>query len=418
MREETAASHYKMNLFGVSSVEFFWGLALPVLFESTFLQIFLKSIGSSNRIIGLIPAFLSSGVMIFGIAAAYITSHLEKKRKAVIITHALASLPVILFGILFPFTPACYKVTLFISCYIIFSMLLGLTLPVWQNFLVKIFEPATTIRALSIMMTVQMTARFLGSLMIFKVVDLFAFSTFSTSAVFIIAGIMMFAGSFMFYFITEHQDNTDSTRYHHSIKSMFVSARSITHNRNYMMFMYSFIESHATIAVLSFYANFAVEHRGINSATAAGLFAAVIYAASFTSNIMFGWLNILSLKGKITAARVSSITGTLILLCASNIQMFIAASFLFGISRGVNQFAYAPGVKLLSGAEDTTDYFAISSVLIFPFAFGIPYFSGLVLDVTGGGNASFILVFCILLVFQVAGLAAVILAGFESEVKG
>lgn len=407
---------YRKNVFGISSAEFFWGLSLPVLFESTFLQLFLKSIGASNRTIGLVPALISAGMMLFGIAAAYITSHLAEKRKAVIITHATASLPVIIFGALLPFVPPDSRVTLFMSCYVSFSLLLGLTLPIWQNFLVKIFKPEMTVKALSIMMTVQMGTRFIGSIIIFRVVKNYNFSINSTSVIFFSAGLFMLIGAFMFYFTREQVILPDVVRKHHDFLSLLNSARVIISNRNYMLYMYSFVESHATIALLSFYANFAVLHRGIDSATAAGIFAAVIYTASFMANITLGWMDLLPLKLKITAARISSIAGTLILLIASSMQLFIVASFLFGISRGVNQFTYAPGVKRLSGADDATDYFAISSVLIFPFAFGIPFLSGLVLDRSGGGADAFIGVFTVLLVFQLAGLAAIIFSDFKSAV--
>ena len=410
------SSAYHINVAGVSTAEFFWGLALPLLFESTFLQLYLKSIGASNRTIGLVPALMSAGMMLFGVAAAYITSHLEEKRMAVIITHATASLPVIIFGALLPFTPAGMKVSLFLTCYIAFSVLLGFTLPVWQNFLVKIFDTEKIVRALAVMMIVQMAARFTGSVIIFRVVEKFDFTAKITSALFVTAGLLMFAGSFMFYFVKEGIISTESLRPPHNVKSLVRSARNIIRNRNYMLFMYSFIESHATIAVLSFYANFAVQHRGINRASAAGLFAASIYIASFTSNVIFGLINLLSLKRKIIFARISGICGTVLLIFSSGIYMFIATSFLFGISRGINQFAYAPGVKLISGEEDVTDFFAISSVLIFPFAFGIPFLSGLALDISGGGEEAFIFLFAILLIVQAAGLVAVILSDFRAKV--
>ena len=410
------SSAYHINVAGVSTAEFFWGLALPLLFESTFLQLYLKSIGASNRTIGLVPALMSAGMMLFGVAAAYITSHLEEKRMAVIITHATASLPVIIFGALLPFTPAGMKVSLFLTCYIAFSVLLGFTLPVWQNFLVKIFDTEKIVRALAVMMIVQMAARFTGSVIIFRVVEKFDFTAKITSALFVTAGLLMFAGSFMFYFVKEGIISTESLRPPHNVKSLVRSAQNIIRNRNYMLFMYSFIESHATIAVLSFYANFAVQHRGINRASAAGLFAASIYIASFTSNVVFGLINLLSLKRKIIFARISGICGTVLLIFSSGIYMFIATSFLFGISRGINQFAYAPGVKLISGEEDVTDFFAISSVLIFPFAFGIPFLSGLALDISGGGEEAFIFLFAILLIVQAAGLVAVILSDFRAKV--
>ena len=91
--------HYKRNALGLSASEALWGFGLPVLVESTFLQVFLKNLGASDGIIGLLPGLLSAGVGVFALLAALFTSHLRDKRRAVIITHVLASLPIILYGI-------------------------------------------------------------------------------------------------------------------------------------------------------------------------------------------------------------------------------------------------------------------------------------------------------------------------------
>ena len=40
--------YYIRNVFGISAVEFLWGLGLPVVVESTFLQLFLKNLGASG----------------------------------------------------------------------------------------------------------------------------------------------------------------------------------------------------------------------------------------------------------------------------------------------------------------------------------------------------------------------------------
>jgi len=49
--------HYKRNVFGISSAEVLWGIGLPLVIESTFLQLFLKSLGASSFAIGLVPSF-------------------------------------------------------------------------------------------------------------------------------------------------------------------------------------------------------------------------------------------------------------------------------------------------------------------------------------------------------------------------
>lgn len=403
------------NTAGISSVELFWGLALPVLFESTFLQIFLKQIGASNSVIGLVPAILSAGIMLFGLVSAYFTSHLINKKRAVIITHLLSAAPWIIFGILLPFFPDETRVYFFLVTYIMFSLMLGLTMPVWQNFLVKIFVPEKTVRAMAIMMTVQIAGRFTGSLVIFKIVEKYAFSIRSASTVFIIIGLLMFSGSFFFLMINEQKNSQSEGRKRHSIRSLAGSACMILHDRNYLVFLYSFVEPHSTITIMSFYANYAVEFRGINHAAAAGLFAGVIYTASFMTNILLGWMDILPLKLKFITARIAGLAGTAVLLISNDLPVFLAASFLFGVSRSVNQFGYAPAVKKISRAQDTTDIFAISSMLIFPFAFCIPLISGLYLDSASGAESSYRAVFIILSFFQAAGLAAMLLTDFEYQ---
>ena len=44
--------YFLQNVIGISGVEFLYGLGLPVVVESTFLQIFLKKLGASNFAIG------------------------------------------------------------------------------------------------------------------------------------------------------------------------------------------------------------------------------------------------------------------------------------------------------------------------------------------------------------------------------
>jgi hypothetical protein len=89
-----------------------------------------------------------------------------------------------------------------------------------------------------------------------------------------------------------------------------------------------------------------------------------------------------------------------------------------GISRGVNQSANAPAVKLLSGLDDATDYFAISAIIIFPFSFSIPFISGILLDsLSIHGAFSYTAVFIMLLILQCTGLIFTILTDFQPEIK-
>src|SRR6056297_3903199 len=99
--------HFARNTAGISSVEFFWGMGMPILIESTFLQIFLRSLGASYFLIGLLPVFLGLSIPIFSLVSAYVSSRLQSKRLSVVLYHMAAALPVALFGLyLLLFHPA------------------------------------------------------------------------------------------------------------------------------------------------------------------------------------------------------------------------------------------------------------------------------------------------------------------------
>lgn len=410
-------SYFARNTIGLSSAEFFWGLALPVLFESAFLQIFLKQIGASNKIVGLVPSILATGVMLFSLMSAWFTSHLVKKKRTVIITHMTASMPFLVFGIILPYIPPSFRVGIFITVYILFSFAIGITLPLWQNFIVKIFSPLKTLKANSIMMTAQIFARLIGSFFIFKSVEKYSFSIESASVIFISVGIVFFTGSFFFLIVHEpSSDNTVTRSTPHNMKTLAVAADHIFKNKNYLKYLAGTTESFATISVLSFYANFAVEFKGIQKEIAAGLFVACIYTAGVLTNILLGWLNLFKLKTKFLIARTAAVSGTIILIFSDSLLSFLSVSFILGISRAVNGSANAPAVKLLSGLDDATDYFAISTILIFPLSFSIPVLSGIIIDsLSSYGSFSYIAVFITLAVLQFTGFLFTAFTDFKPE---
>ncbi|HEY1405153.1 MAG TPA: hypothetical protein VF857_00950, partial [Spirochaetota bacterium] len=79
-------------------------------------------------------------------------------------------------------------------------------------------------------------------------------------------------------------------------------------------------------------------------------------------------------------AKTCAVVAITSLVFATHLAVFIIASFLIGIARGVNQLAYPPAVKLLSRKNDMTDYFALTQLFALPFSFVIPFLSGIVID--------------------------------------
>ena len=134
-------TYYKRNVIGISGCEFLWGLGLPVVLESTFLQLFLRSLGASSFQVGLIPAFSFLGSSIFALLSSYFTVGLAFKRGAVIYLHLISGMSLVIFGaILFFFEEHASVLTIFFVSYAVFSICMGMTVPVWLNYLVNIFS--------------------------------------------------------------------------------------------------------------------------------------------------------------------------------------------------------------------------------------------------------------------------------------
>lgn len=373
--------YFIRNTCGVSSVEFFWGLTLPVVVESTFLQIYLRSIGASGTAIGLIPSIYALFLALCAPVSAMLTSHLIHKRRAVILAHIAGSIPFILYGVLVAAAPAAGTPLVFLLLYAAYSAFMGITIPIWQNYLMRIFSPEKTFSALSMMFVVQVAARLAGGFAIAGAVKLFAFSPRGAAIAFICTGLSFLIGSCFFFITHEETDGRSRAREQaHSFRSLFTTAKKIIRERNFVFLQLSTLESAACITVISFYANYAVELRGINTATAAGLFAVCLYAGGVAANITLGSFNLLPLKGKFLVSKLFALAGVFLILFAHSPLPFLAASFCIGVSRGISQLAFSPAIKAISGLDDSTDYFSIAPLFMLPFALGIPWTAGFVIE--------------------------------------
>ena len=384
MEEHKERHTFFLNTTGISLVEFFWGLGLPLVLESTFLQLFLTRLGASNFIIGFIPTSFFIAQAFFGVISAYQSRLLERKRTMVIIYHIFPGLTIMVFGLYLLISGTFLPSTIFVFfiVYFIFNAGIGFILPVWQNYLVKLFSHDKVLPAFSIMMITQSAGRLLSSFFIAGFFTGREINAASSSALFIFCGAVFFIGSFGFLLTNEpdipNDDNhTDSGFF----KFVGESFHNIIKNRNIMLFLLSDIEMYAVITVISFYANYAVNCHGISQAAAAGMFIGFNYAGQIASNFILGTFNLFSIKTKCTLSRIFSMTGILLLLVGSHLAIFLASSVLLGISRAVRGLVYAPAIKKLSGKSDVTNYFAVAPIILLPLSTGISLMSGKLLDI-------------------------------------
>jgi len=405
--------YFRRNTIGISSVEFFWGLGTPVVMESTFLQLFLRNLGASSFLIGLIPTLLFGGVAVFSLLSGALTGHLERKRPTVITVHIAAALPLLAFGIVLAvsgFTPSILFV--FYCCYALFSVGIGFIFPVWQNYLVKIFTEQRSISALAVMWTTQSVAKILSSYLILRTVDRYSFSAVGSSIIFISVGVVFLGGSFLFL-ITREVSEVVPTNGSTSRPSIIQGLTSVLRNRNFLLFLGTDLELFALIGIISFYANYATEHCGIGPAMASGLFVAFNYLGGITANVLLGWFQLLSLKGKYWITKTLAVLTVPLICFVCRPWAFFLASYLFGASRSTRNLVYAPAVKRLSGMEDATHYFAVAPLITLPLSLCIPLINGAALDrLAYLGSWSYRIVFLAMAIVSVASL--VILSRIDS----
>jgi hypothetical protein len=375
--------YYLQNVIGISGCEFLWGLGLPIVIESTFLQLFLRSLGASSFAIGLIPFFLFIGSSVFALLSSYLTSGLSYQRKAVIILHLVSGVSLLLFGIsFFVFGRASHILAVFFSCYGIFSICIGMTLPVWLNFLVKIFSDNKTVSGMAFMLIAQNVAKLLCSLLIVHYVEKFAFSPESSALAFMTVGMLFVLGS-AFFFMTRELPYSREARVVEKKPFLGYTIESVRHiikNRNFLFFLGGDLEFYIVVTIISFYANYATTWCGIDAATAAGIFVGCIYCGSILANISLGSMGFFSLKSKYIISKICSFSAILLLTVFCNYWSFYIVSFLLGASRGTRMISFAPTVKKLSGLTDSTSYFAVGPILTLPFAICLPLGVGKFLD--------------------------------------
>lgn len=395
--------YFARNATGVSLVEFFWGLGFPVVMESTFLQIFLKNQGATDFLIGLVPAILMMGVSVFPLFSSYLTRNQEVKRPIVLGLHIVSSVSSLGFGLfLFWVTDPGLILPAFFVSYVIFSLCLGLTLPIWLNFLVKIFSAQKSVKGLSIMYTSQNIAKIIASIFIIQVVETFSFSLISAAWIFLIAGLLFLIGSFCFLITLELPGSEPIFPKKVSFfRHTWETIKEITANKNLVKYLVGDLDHYIVLTAIAFYANYATQHFGIKDYTAAGLFVCFIYSGAILANLLLGTFNFLSLKHKFISTKIITLILLCLLIFSPGLGSFLWVSFLMGFCRGTRSIIYSPAMKRFSQRQDATAIFATAPLLTIAFGSGFPLFFGHMLDRLshlGQGAYQFMFGVCVLCV--------------------
>ena len=289
----------------------------------------------------------------------------------------------VIFGaILFFFGEQAPVLAIFFVSYAVFTICIGMTVPVWLNYLVNIFSEERSFSGLGSMMIAQNIARLASSLMIVKFVEKYSFSQTASGGIFLVVGLLFCLGS-LFFFATKETSLPDPET-DHARRSFFAYVRQsvsrIFQNTNFLIFLAGDMDFYVIVTVISFYANYATTFCGIAAPIAAGFFVSCIYVGAIVTNIFLGSLDIFLPRNKYIFSKTASMVALLLLIVFGYQWSFFLASFLLGVSRGTRMIVFPPSVKKLSGFKDTTSYFAMGPIMTVPFALALPMSYGFFLD--------------------------------------
>lgn len=387
-RERGKDAYFTRNVCGVAAVEFCWGLGFPIVLESTFLQLFLQQLGASSLAIGSVPSIFIFGISCFPLFASYLSQKSRMKKKIVLALHLLSALSIFLFGWTLLMVREAAILPLFFASYVIFSLCMGLTIPVWLNYIVRIFSERKAVQGIGYMMLFQNIGKIISSFFILKVVEKYAFSIPSCSMVFVITGGLFIIGSLCFAFTKELVDSDDPDPDTAGfIEHIRVSLKEILGNKPFLIFLIADLDFFIILTLLSFYANYAHLYFGVNQAVAAGAFVGCIYAGSITVNILLGTMGLLQLKSKFILSKCLSLLTLALLIAVPANWFFFLISYLLGVVRAIRNMVYTPSVKKLSKKTDATPYFAFAPVLTLPVGVGFPLLFGKLIDLNADMGA-------------------------------
>jgi MFS family permease len=396
-------AYFIRNVGGVAAVEFFWGLGFPIVMESTFLQLFLKKLGASSFAIGIVPSLFIFGISIAPLFSAYLSYSYVRKKPLVAALHVISGLAVLLFGIILHGLHDPHLVlAVFFATYLLFSLCLGLAIPVWLDYITRIFSEGRTVPGIGYMMLAQNLGKIVASFFILKVVDAYAFSLSSSAWVFMATGGVFVFGSLFFVFtkefvVAEGRSQSRPPFWRHT----WTTFASILADRPFLVYLAGDLDNFVILTAMSFYANYATGFFQVPVHVAAGGFIACIYAGSVTVNVLLGTMNLLGLKEKLYFSKGVTLSVLLLLIIFPHYWTFFPISYLLGVGRAIRNMVYPPSVKKFAGKGDATGHYALAALLTLPVGSGLPLIFGRGLDLLshlGADAYRLLFAFCALFV--------------------
>ena len=166
-------SDHRHNLFYNGLHEACWGFGIA--FHTTYavVPLFLKMLGAPPIIIGSAAGIFTVCAAIPQIPIAFLGQRIRNLKKGMMVAHSVMIPPMLLagfvFGFLAPSGPSVWMI--YFSCLVLFSIGVGVVLPIWADFLEQVHLPERRGEFFGVSFAITNGAGFIGGFVVNKLLN-------------------------------------------------------------------------------------------------------------------------------------------------------------------------------------------------------------------------------------------------------
>ncbi|MBI4364386.1 MAG: hypothetical protein HY568_03060 [Candidatus Latescibacteria bacterium] len=370
-----------VNVGWVLTVEMFWGVALALISVAAIVPVFLSHLGASNAVLGAIPLIWTLASSLPGLLAAHLTGHLPLRKAAVFWFHAIAGIPWFLAAGWFGMGGrhgGATDIAVFLALWGSAWAFMGLTIPVWINFIGKVTRSELRARSFGTIYFFQTLMGIAGGWVASRILSSPLAFPQNYAVGFLVAGACMTAGAFFFFPVAEDPGATEERG--NALRTVVRHIREVLSDtggvRTYLAIM---ILTVGGWLLISYYPVFAEKRFGLGIRDSA-VFTAVFMAGQMIGSVVSGFVGDRFGYAKVAVVAVAALTvGFLLAIWGGTLAFYYATAFAAGLYVVADRLALFNLSMAFSPHEDNTAYLG-----------AIPALTAPILAVVAGSAGAFI----------------------------
>lgn len=358
------------NLILNSSHEYLWGFGLA--FHSTYaiIPLFLKMLGAPNAIVISVAGLYSVLVAIPEFLTTVLSRNTQNIKGLAVSAHLTILPPVLMMWFVFAFFaptgPSAW--IYYYICFILYSLGVGVIMPVWAGFLRQVVNDKDRGRFFGISFAFNSFGGFFGGIIVKLLLSSSIEFPRSFGWGFSIYGLCILIATLLFLLMKTYPVN--GTFIHKTVKEFLSETKTIlTKHSNFRRYLYSRAVLTVNYPAVSLYAVYMQEKLGF-AVSEAGIFTVINVIAYGTASYLAGRIgDRYGHKYAISMAYISNLTAVVLALLVNS----MAGVYLVFVFVGFGMGAFMPSAMNLvysfAGKHDGKLFMALIDTSIAPFTF-------------------------------------------------